>query len=120
MVHPGPLQPLLLEANREVYQQSSCRALRLWELDLHFFICETEPALLELSEIQQERCGRCEHSTCHMLCPRLQRLFTQEPNGDRASAPLQTSLSRQDTGFLIKVFHLERKKNLLLGGDKPR
>ena len=52
MGHPGPLQSLLLEANREVYQQSSCRALRLWELDLHFFICETEPALLELSEIQ--------------------------------------------------------------------
>ena len=38
----------LLEANREVHQQSSCRTLRLWELDLHFFICETETALLEL------------------------------------------------------------------------
>ena len=48
MGHPGPLQSLLLEANREVHQQSSCRTLRLWELDLHFFICETEPALLEL------------------------------------------------------------------------
>ena len=113
MGHPGPLQSLLLEANREVHQQSSCRTLRLWELDLHFFICETEPAFLELSEIQQERCGRCEHSTCHMLCPSLQRLFTQEPNGDRASAPLQTSLSRQDTGFLIKVLHLERKKSVV-------
>ena len=48
MGHPGPLQSLLLEANREVHQQSSCRTLRLWELDLHFFICEMEPALLEL------------------------------------------------------------------------
>ena len=69
MGHPGPLQSLLLEANRVVHQQSSYRTLRLWELDLHFFICETEPALLELSEIQQERPGRCDHSACHTLSP---------------------------------------------------
>ena len=48
MGHPGPLQSLLLEANREDHQQSSCRTLRLWELHLHFFIYETELALLEL------------------------------------------------------------------------
>ena len=48
MGRPGPLQSLLLEANREVHQQSSFRTRRLWELDLHFFICETETALLEL------------------------------------------------------------------------
>ena len=48
MGHPGPLQPLLLEANREVHQQSSCRPLRLWELELLFFICVMEPALLQL------------------------------------------------------------------------
>ena len=69
MGHPGPLQSLLLEANREVHQQSSYRTLRLWELDLHFFIYETELALQDLSEIQQERPGRCEHSPCHTLSP---------------------------------------------------
>ena len=113
MGHPGPLQSLLLEANREVHQQSSCRTLRLWELDLHFFICETEPALLDLSEIQQERRGRCDHSACHTFSPHPQRIFAQKPKGDRASSPLQTSLSRQDTGFLIKVLHLERKKSVV-------
>ena len=41
--------------------------------------------------------------------PHPQRLTAQEPNGDRANSLLWTSLSRQDTDFLIKVLHLERK-----------
>ena len=41
--------------------------------------------------------------------PRPQRLIAQEPNRDRANSLLWTSLSHQDTDFLIKVLHLERK-----------
>ena len=95
MGHPGPLQSLLLEANREVHQQSSCRTLRLWELDLHFFICETEPALQDLSEIQQERRGRCDHSACHTFSPHPQRIFAQKPKGDRASSFHQRCASKK-------------------------